>query len=188
MSNNKKNLKYHFFSGFYFMALIYLIFFTINWSIPYFDILNEYIRAQNKGYKYDISFSTSITIQKLWVYIFLRILLVLSSVYVLFKRNVYSILIFIILFTPILFDGIKFFVENFEMYISLAKGLGNSKVVTLVYKEVIYLMAIILIFIFSIIHIRNQKLAIQFSFKTVLMWVFFLILSFVLYFKFNLKF
>ena len=188
MNIYKQSKKFYIFTSIHVICLAYLIYYTIKWSCPFLDILKNHISASSSGYTVVEITSPQFTTSNLWIYTIIRFLMTISALFFLIKRNKISALIFIIMFLPVLFEYSIYLFENFWTYQYLTKELGFSEVFRMIYREVIYTMAIFIIITLSVIPNLIMNKQITLDLKSTIFWLILLGASFFTYFKFNLKF
>ena len=177
---NKKKVCLIFFYIFLTCNIIYIIISLI----PFCEILFSDLRQRSKGIEI-IHITNNITIGSLFFFLLVRFVIIITGIVLLFKKNKFGFIFFIICSLPLFYELSRFCVTDVILYI---KELGFPYTLKLFYREFIYLISFIMVVIICLtnkfIIVGNRKWVL----KEVLLSIVGLIIFFFLYVKSNLFF
>jgi hypothetical protein len=185
--NRMKKIVYNKYTPYilYGLCLMYIIYFTIIWSLVFFELLQDRIKAVSSGYQFIDTSGGELTIKNLSIYLTIKLIMVISALLLLIKRNTFSIFFFIVMFLPVTIEFVLFIFNDLGAYVRL-EGLGGA--FGILYKEIIYNVLIILIFIISITFNIISQGRLKVNKKMFLILVISLALSIYFYYTYRLRF
>jgi hypothetical protein len=122
------------------------------------------------------------------IYLIIRLLMVIAAMGLLFKRSMFWRRSFIVMYLPILFETSSTLIEQLPAFQYLVDVLGFYSAVNMFYREVIYVLAILIAILISIIPNLIIQKRFEFNLKQMVLWLSVAAAVFFVYFKFNLKY
>ena len=159
---------------FKFALVIYILYWTILWGKFPFDMLRSNLDLQSKGFETGDPYS-EFTNRNLVIFLILKILLVVSCTIILFWKNKWALLLFVICVFPLLID-----------YVSALSKQDN--IIKNYLKELLYIISLLLVVILWFIPWSEKKSQLLFTWKELVSFIVLLTISCFMYYRYNLKF